>query len=80
VVPEFEPDIRRLIRVRLTDPTQQRVLDCDNVLQSVLGNFFVRVIAGRFDLDETVQLVKLPEAATSLPCGSRATSPLLRLE
>jgi RNA polymerase sigma-70 factor (ECF subfamily) len=61
LVRTFEPEIRRFIRLRLSDPALQRVWDCDDVLQSVLGNFFVRVVAGQFDLDEPVQLIKLLE-------------------
>lgn len=59
LVREYEPEIRRAIRVRLTDPRLRRVLDSADVCQSVLGNFFVRAAAGQFDLDEPHQLVKL---------------------
>jgi RNA polymerase sigma-70 factor (ECF subfamily) len=59
LVRQFEPEIRRFIRLRLTDPGLQRAFDSSDVLQSVLGNFFIRVMAGQFDLDEPSQLVRL---------------------
>ncbi len=55
----YEPEIRRLIRVRLTDPRLRRVMDSTHICQSVLGNFFVRVAAGQFELDRPQQLVRL---------------------
>jgi RNA polymerase sigma-70 factor (ECF subfamily) len=59
LVQQFEPEIRRYVRVRLTDPALYRLYDADDVLQSVLGNFFVRLMAGQFDLDQPEQLIKL---------------------
>ncbi|HKB35236.1 MAG TPA: hypothetical protein VKD72_02215, partial [Gemmataceae bacterium] len=54
-----EPEVRRAVRVRLTDPRLRRVLDSADVCQSVLANFFVRVSAGEFDLDRPEQLLHL---------------------
>src|SRR6516164_3751579 len=59
VVRRYEPEIRRAVRVRLTDPGLRRVLDSMDICQSVLGNFFVRAAAGQFDLDRPEQLIKL---------------------
>lgn len=59
LVLQFEPEIRRYVRVRLTDAALHRVYDADDILQSVLGNFFVRLRAGQFDLDQPEQLIKL---------------------
>jgi RNA polymerase sigma-70 factor (ECF subfamily) len=59
LVRRYEPEVRRAIRVRLTDPRLRRVLDTLDVCQSVLGNFFVRVAAGQFDLDSPKQLLAL---------------------
>jgi RNA polymerase sigma factor (sigma-70 family) len=56
---QYEPEIKRLVRVRLTDPRIRRALDSMDVCQSVLANFFVRAAAGQFDLDEPGQLLKL---------------------
>ncbi|MEY4178573.1 MAG: hypothetical protein RLY70_2147 [Planctomycetota bacterium] len=55
----YEPEIRRCIRVRLTDPRLRRVIDSLDVCQSVLANFFVRVSLGEFDLDQPSDLIKL---------------------
>jgi DNA-directed RNA polymerase specialized sigma24 family protein len=59
LVRRYEPEVRRAIRVRLTDPRLRRVLDSVDVCQSVLANFFVRVTAGEFDLDRPEQLLHL---------------------
>jgi RNA polymerase sigma-70 factor (ECF subfamily) len=59
VVRRYEPEIRRAIRLRLTDPEIRRVLDSMDVVQSVLGNFFVRAAAGQFDLERPEQLLRL---------------------
>jgi RNA polymerase sigma-70 factor (ECF subfamily) len=59
LVRAYEPEIRRAIRIRLTDPRMGRLLDSMDICQSVLANFFVRVAAGQFDLQEPVQLLKL---------------------
>jgi RNA polymerase sigma-70 factor (ECF subfamily) len=59
VVRRYEPEIRRAVRLRLTDPSLRRVLDSMDVCQSVLANFFVRAAAGQFDLEEPSQLLRL---------------------
>jgi RNA polymerase sigma-70 factor (ECF subfamily) len=59
LVRQYEPEIRRLIRVRLTSPRLGRTLDSMDVCQSVLGNFFVRAAAGQFDLKRPEQLLHL---------------------
>jgi RNA polymerase sigma-70 factor (ECF subfamily) len=45
--------------VRLTDTHLRQVLDTMDVCQSVLGNFFLRVAAGQFDLEQPEQLLRL---------------------
>ena len=59
VVRQYEPEIRRVVRMRLTDPRMRRVLDSMDICQSVMANFFVRAAAGQFDLDTPDQLLKL---------------------
>ena len=59
LVRQYEPEIRREIRVRLTDADLRRVIDSVDICQSVLGNFFARAALGQFDLDEPRQLLKL---------------------
>lgn len=55
----YEPEIRRAVRVRHTDPALRRTLDSMDITQSVLGNFFVRAAAGQFELDHPDQLLRL---------------------
>jgi RNA polymerase sigma-70 factor (ECF subfamily) len=59
LVRQYEPQIRRMVRLRLTDPRLNRVLDSMDICQSVMANFFVRAAAGQFDLEEPGQLLKL---------------------
>src|SRR5262249_22716885 len=59
LVGTYEPEIRRAVRVRLTDPRLRRTLDAMYICQSLLANFFVRAAAGQFDLQEPKQLLKL---------------------
>jgi RNA polymerase sigma factor (sigma-70 family) len=56
---QYEPEIKRLVRVRMTDPRIRRAVDSMDVCQSVLANFFIRAAAGQFDLDDPAQLLKL---------------------
>lgn len=59
LVRQYEPEIRREVRVRLTDPSLRRVMDSTDICQSVLGNFFARAALGQFDLEQPAQLLKL---------------------
>jgi RNA polymerase sigma-70 factor (ECF subfamily) len=59
LVRQYEPEIRRAVRVRLTDLHLRRLFDSLDICQSVLANFFVRATAGRFDLDRPGQLLRL---------------------
>jgi len=59
LVRTYEPVIRRIIRVRLTDPSLRRVLDSVDVCQSVLARFFVHVGLGDYQVETPEQLVKL---------------------
>jgi len=58
LVRQYEGEIRRIIRLRLSG-SLARALDSMDICQSVLGNFFVRAAAGQFDIDEPQQLLKL---------------------
>ena len=55
----YEPTLRRTVRVRFRDPQLRRLLDSTDICQSVFHNFFVRVAAGQFELDQPEQLLKL---------------------
>lgn len=55
----YEPEIRREIRLRLTNPKLRRIVDTMDISQSVFGNFFSRVAHGQFDLTSPAQLMAL---------------------
>jgi RNA polymerase sigma factor (sigma-70 family) len=55
----YEPQVRRLIRVRLTDPQLRRVFDSADIFQSVFLDFLVKVHEGRYDPQEPGQLLAL---------------------
>jgi RNA polymerase sigma factor (sigma-70 family) len=59
VVKRYEPEIRRAVRLRLTDPGLRRVFDSMDICQSVFANFFVRAAAGQFNLEQPDQLLRL---------------------
>jgi RNA polymerase sigma-70 factor (ECF subfamily) len=59
LVRRYEPEIRRTIRLRLTDPRLRRTVDSMDICQSVLGNFFVRASLGEFDLARPADLIAL---------------------
>jgi RNA polymerase sigma-70 factor (ECF subfamily) len=62
LVRQFEPEVRRHVRLRLSNPRfsrLQRVLDSVDISQSVLGNFFVRAALGQFDLETPRDLIGL---------------------
>jgi RNA polymerase sigma-70 factor (ECF subfamily) len=55
----YEPEVRRMVRLRLTSPALRRLLDSLDICQSVLAKFFVRAAAGQFDLETPEQLLNL---------------------
>jgi RNA polymerase sigma-70 factor (ECF subfamily) len=59
LVRRYEPAIRRVVRLRLTDARLRRVFDSMDVCQSVFGSFFARAAMGQYDLDNSDQLLKL---------------------
>ncbi len=56
LVVAFEPDIRRFIHFRLTDPRVREVCDTLDVFQSVLGKFLGRLRAGTLRFDHPAKL------------------------
>src|SRR5689334_8009854 len=50
LVRQYEPAIRRVVRVRLTDTRLRAALDSMDVCQSVLATFFVRAALGQYEL------------------------------
>ena len=59
LVRSYEPHVRRVIRLRLTDARLRRQMDTVDICQSVLGDFFVRAALGQFELDSPESLIKL---------------------
>lgn len=59
LVRQYEPFIRREIRMNLQDRRLNRVFDSMDVCQSVLASFFVHTAAGAYDLDDPQQLLGL---------------------
>src|SRR5262245_47316242 len=59
LVHRYEPLIRREVRMQLQDRRLGRILDSMDVCQSVLASFFVRTVAGQYDLEQPGQLVRL---------------------
>lgn len=59
LVRAYEPQIKRVIRIRLGDTLLRRQLDSMDVSQSVMGEFFLRVSGGQFDLQSPAELVAL---------------------
>jgi RNA polymerase sigma-70 factor (ECF subfamily) len=56
LVRRFEPYLRKIIRMRLTDPCLRRVFDSVDICQSVLGEFFVRMADGSFQFENPDRL------------------------
>jgi RNA polymerase sigma-70 factor (ECF subfamily) len=62
LVRQFEPEIRRAVRLRLTDPRYwrlHRVIDSVDICQSVLSSFFTRAALGQYDLETPDDLIRL---------------------
>lgn len=59
LVREYEPFIRREVRLHLQDRRLCRLFDSIDVCQSVLASFFLRTAAGQYDLEQPEQLLKL---------------------
>jgi RNA polymerase sigma factor (sigma-70 family) len=55
----YEPAMRRVIQVRLFDSRIRRVHDADDICQSVLASFFVRLALGQYEFDTPEDLIKL---------------------
>ena len=62
LVREYEPALRRVVRIRLRDSRLRRLLDESDVCQSVFASFFVRAALGQYDLDTPGQMLKLLSA------------------
>ncbi len=59
LVSRNEPELRRYVRLRLTNPRLRRYLDSVDICQSVLGRFFAGLFSGRYELHSASQLTAL---------------------
>ncbi|MCA9062908.1 MAG: sigma-70 family RNA polymerase sigma factor [Planctomycetaceae bacterium] len=59
LVRAYEPQIRREVRLRLSNPHLRQMLDSMDICQSVFGRFFVKASLGELDLDRPAQLLRL---------------------
>jgi RNA polymerase sigma-70 factor (ECF subfamily) len=55
----YEPEVRRAVHMRLTDPGLRRILDSVDVCQSVFAAFYVHLAGGALELNEPADLVRL---------------------
>ena len=59
IVRMYEPEIRRIVRLRLRDPKLRRIIDSTDICQSVFAKFFYLAALGRFELQSPDDLVRL---------------------
>jgi RNA polymerase sigma factor (sigma-70 family) len=59
LVRDYEPYIRRAVRIQLRDPRLRAGIDTADVCQSVLASFFARLALGQYDLSRPGQLAAL---------------------
>jgi RNA polymerase sigma-70 factor (ECF subfamily) len=62
LVRRYEPALRLEIRLRLKDPRLRRLLEPEDLCQSVLKSFFVRAASGLYDLENPTKLLALLRA------------------
>lgn len=55
----YEPLVRRELRIRMTSRRLAKLFDSVDICQSVWSSFFVRVVAGQYDLDSPQHLARL---------------------
>ena len=56
---QFEPQLRLEARLRLRDPRLRRLVDENDLCQSVMLSFFVRARLGEYDLADPTELRRL---------------------
>jgi RNA polymerase sigma-70 factor (ECF subfamily) len=55
----YEPEIRRIVRVRMSNSGLRRMVDSVDICQSVMANFYTRMALGEFEIESPAQLIKL---------------------
>jgi len=59
LVERYQPALRRMVHVRLVGERLRRLFDSEDICQSVLASFFVRMALGQYDLEQPEDLLKL---------------------
>jgi RNA polymerase sigma-70 factor (ECF subfamily) len=59
LIEHYVPAIRRTLRAQLRDSQMRRLLDSQDICQSVLASFFVRAALGRYELETPEHLLTL---------------------
>jgi len=59
LIRRYESEIRREVRLRMTDPRLRRLLESMDICQSVMASFFVRFWAGQYTIEHPGQLLRL---------------------
>lgn len=59
LVRQYEPLVRREVRLHLEDRRLSRLFDSLDVCQEVMASFFVRAAAGQYDLERPDQVLRL---------------------
>lgn len=59
LIRRYEPEVRRAVQKRLASARIRRVLDSEDICQSVFAAFFMRLKLKGYDLEEPGQLLKL---------------------
>ena len=55
----YAEQLRRIIRVQLTQPALRRQMDSLDICQSIFADFFVRTALGQYDLQSPTELLRL---------------------
>jgi RNA polymerase sigma factor (sigma-70 family) len=71
LVREYEPLVRRGLRLRLRDARFRLQLDSMDIVQSVMARFFVHLMAGQYDLQDPTDLTKLLSTMASNKLAER---------
>lgn len=72
LVQQFEPIIRRELRLKMTDRRMGRAIDSVDICQSIWSSFFLRTAAGQYDLETPKQLINLLMSMTNNKLASQA--------
>lgn len=56
---DYSEQLRRIVRIHLTDSRLRRRMDSADICQSVFGSFFLRMALGQFDIANAMDLLSL---------------------